>query len=422
MDYTPGISTIIWDVVAEHFDDAAFLWEQWERAFLSANQTATDLSRGTEEQLLAHLDALVIAGPPAAERILLPALNGKAEDSGHVFAAAWTLLQTEHADQSSVVLSAFTTGRDTSERGAMARAIELSGRIDMLPRLLCLVSSTEPTLSSFALDIATGWEEPSHELLTRAFQQQTSLPLLQSAFRALTLYPDQVWLNTITRGLGHDDDDVRLAATKAGLVARSSYIWDVCRRGICRASRYRRLYLALLGLRGDPREWDLAAALLRDPAAHPDLAWALGYWGTPMAVEMCLDLMRDRAIAPVAAESFQLITGCTIDGSREQLPSADTEDSLGDDAELPQVAPEGDLPVPVLSALVDWWEDQRNAFMPGSRYVLGKPVAASTLSAALRVCTMWRRPILALELASLDGGVRTDPRTWARRQLSALRE
>ena len=81
------------------------------------------MEQGPEERLRAHLDALVLGGRPAAEQVLVPALDH--EDPPMVFAAAWSLLASEDGDFDDEVLRAFGAATDDARRVELARALAL---------------------------------------------------------------------------------------------------------------------------------------------------------------------------------------------------------------------------------------------------------------------------------------------------------
>jgi hypothetical protein len=49
-------STVRWDIMTEHLDEAAFLWTQWEHALVSPRYALADVADGPEELIpaLAH--------------------------------------------------------------------------------------------------------------------------------------------------------------------------------------------------------------------------------------------------------------------------------------------------------------------------------------------------------------------------------
>src|SRR5262245_29023441 len=77
---------VLWDVVEEHLDDAAFLFEQWERALVAPDYTLSEVAERLEPRLFAHLDGLEIAGAEVVPRLLEPQLWSELREE--VFVAA----------------------------------------------------------------------------------------------------------------------------------------------------------------------------------------------------------------------------------------------------------------------------------------------------------------------------------------------
>src|SRR5262249_14679432 len=91
--YEPPIR---WDIVEEHLDEAAFLYQLWEQSLRSPKYTLREIAEGPEERMLAHLDGLVVGGSPVAKKLLIPSLES--DEPGVVFAAAYALLASEDGD------------------------------------------------------------------------------------------------------------------------------------------------------------------------------------------------------------------------------------------------------------------------------------------------------------------------------------
>ncbi len=115
---------ILWDVAEQHLREAAFLWTQWERALVAPSGTLDDVIRGPEERLLAHADGLVLAGEPAVERLLVPALEGY--DADNVFAAALALLDGPTKDAFARVMARVEAEPEVAV--AVERALALAHR------------------------------------------------------------------------------------------------------------------------------------------------------------------------------------------------------------------------------------------------------------------------------------------------------
>ncbi len=74
----PLAADVVWDIVEEHLDEAEFGVEQWLRARHSVRVSHRELRARIEPRLVAHLEGLRVAGPVAAQRLLVPLL---AEDT-----------------------------------------------------------------------------------------------------------------------------------------------------------------------------------------------------------------------------------------------------------------------------------------------------------------------------------------------------
>ena len=84
---------ILWDVIEEHLDEAEFLFEMWERAIVAPDYTWHDVERSFGDRLHAHLDAIVIAGEPAARRLLNPGLEDVESEKNRAAACALAFLE-----------------------------------------------------------------------------------------------------------------------------------------------------------------------------------------------------------------------------------------------------------------------------------------------------------------------------------------
>lgn len=128
---------ILWDVVEEHLDEAAFLWTQWERGLHSPLYKLHTLRDRVEERMLAHLDGLVVGGEAVAQRLLYPALTEGL--GGIAFAAAMALLLSGRPEAEEAVCSALATAAPP-QREEIIRALCLGPSPSRQARLLGLIS------------------------------------------------------------------------------------------------------------------------------------------------------------------------------------------------------------------------------------------------------------------------------------------
>ena len=161
----------------------------------------------------------------------------------------------------------------------------------------------------------------------------------------------------------------------------------------------------LASVNGDKRLGVLAAGIIGDPALAE---WLLGEMASP-------------AVARPAGAAFCLMTGCDLrrnDLDADRPPAApDPEvvppDESVSDGATTQEAPrlddsslaeesDDDLAWPDLVKLPRWWDSNRHAFVPGTRYLSGLPIRQAEMVHVLRQGNQQQRAAAALELALLD--------------------
>ena len=418
---------VAWDVYEEHFDEASFLWRGWEEALVAANYTLGDVTVGPEARLLAHLDGLVLGGRPVAERMLLPALA--ADEPEPITVAAWVLAQAEGnpaaggegADYQEAIIAALTVAEPPA-RAAIARALRLAPRTD-LSRVARLWQTGSPEMRVLAFELLhasePSWAREKIDALLRSGDSAARA----AGLRALRAAPDPALRNLIEQALQDEVQEVRHQAVTTGIVHGVPAAWDQCRVVALRGGETARLPLALLATSSSPKDRGIVAAFTRDPKVKRHAVWALGFAGDREAVDLLVEALADEEVAKVAAEAISASTGIAIAGAlatRGETEGPGTGD-LADDAPPPIVRTEDDLLPPNPAAVTEWWQQERTRFAPGVRHILGQPRTPQAMRAGLETATMWRREVLALELAAATGsGVAVDVRAWTRDQRRAL--
>ncbi|HEX5748771.1 MAG TPA: TIGR02270 family protein [Archangium sp.] len=414
------MSHLLMDVLEEHLDEAAFLWLQWERSLVAPHFVLHEVA-GLEERLLAHVDGLVIGGAPAADKLLIPALEAQ-EDVERVTAAAYTLLGSEDPSLAGTVRTALESASPEA-LPAFQRALELRG-FDALPSWLStLLKQEEPARLALALEVlATHGVDPGPVLpdLLRHEEPHVAAAALRVAARLRYPLDRQV----LQAGLTSSVSALRDSAIIAGLQKGHRAAWTACQAAVDSKAPEPRLPALVLALSGDAREVERLKRLLEEPHHRPDALWALGFSGQPAAAELCLPWMEDEATSHLAAESFCAITGLSLEGrlvsprtEEEPLPPLE-EEAL--EVELTP-RPEDDLPRPVASEVLAWWKESRKNFEPDRRYLHGRPFGTEALLESLQTAPMRRRHALALDLALRSRGeLRVPTRAFTPYQWKAL--
>lgn len=388
-------SAVLWDVLEEHLDEAAFLWARRLRCSRAADHSLHEVERGPERRLLAHIHGLAVAGETAARRLLLPMLReGDAASAG---AAALALLQRRDDYSLDAVLAALADAPAAPYRGIL-QALQLTDRPNLTRQLPRLLGDRSPALYTAALQICVAQgKDPGEALLALLDDEDPQVRTV--ALRAARFAPRREIQGAVYRALAAEEVAVQAAAVETGLILGQQAAWTACCDLVQRPGATGRLALSWMALLGDGLGMRRTSALLADGGRHRDLLWALGFDGTVGAAAQCVAAMDDPAQARLAAESFCLITGFALCRARGTARTPEE-----DDDEPRPWDPEQDLPHPDVAAVRSLWEQHRGSFRQDERYLLGVPHGKESLLHALAAAPMWRRPILALDLAMRTGG------------------
>ncbi len=412
---TPREPTIFWDVIEEHLDEAEFLWGQWERGLDAPNLSLDELGERDEERLLAHVDGLVVAGPPAAARLLLPALDHPEPDRA---AAAAFALTTSGEGGLDAVLAAVT--RVPAARHApLLRALSLSERPEIDARLGPWLGAEAPELRAAALSIlAFHGVEPGRAL--GKIRADDAPALVQAGVVAARNGRSRALQQLAGEAITSPAPALRDEAIRTGLILGFSAAWEACRRLVTSGDPSSAGLLSLAAMVGGAAERQAVHEALTVPSLERAAIEALAHAGTVAAAEACLVRLADPRFAPLAGAAFWTITGLPL---RVPLVSRRGREIDGDppDADLARLSREATFPRLDPPSVEAWWADNGARFDPEARYLFGEPLRIDTSLAALRRGPMSRRGSLALEVAIRSRGRHTvETRAFTARQRTEL--
>lgn len=410
---------ILWDVVEEHFDEATFLFDQFESLLHHPMLTLADLERTVESRLLAHLDGLVVGGPLVAERLLIPALTQIGEDGAARITAAALALIFGHLH--APVCAALLTENDTIQR-AVQRACVLVRSAEVESWALDAFSRSQSTRARAVLMPLIGAQLDERTLAHCLDSDDPSL--VATAAQVISRGAAKNFAPKILQLLRHEDLRVQDAALMAGLV------W-----GLPQASTT--LHQRALGPEANA---DLMAlyAMLTHPSPHPALIdllsrpthrnaalFALGFCGSPDVVPVLIDQIKqtqdsDPLAAKFAMQSIALITGMDLNDDAYAMPKAPSDEDAQDDettAALPPLEeenlaasllgpPEELLPLPSAHGIDRFWQGAQTVRSGRERFLRGKPLNEQASMDALQHGPLRIRHVLAQVLAIRTSGER----------------
>lgn len=420
------MSLILEDIVEEHAEEAAFLWQQREAAVRAPDFDLEEIAEA-DERVEAHLDGLRVAGKAGWD-------IGKElgwELGGEYFTAmsqaifhgntAWVAevlgAAEDNPDALRGIVSAFGWTDPRQLRGLVKQLLETRNPLGRQVGIAaCAIHRVHPgpTLGSSLNETASG-------LRARALKAVGELG-------ATDLLPQ------VVRDLEHEHDECRFwAAWSAGLLGHADAIRIL--RLFAEVDNPRRRQALELVVRLMPA--DTAFGWLRSLGGdRQQLRWALigaGVHGDPAWLEPLMGQFGNEDVARVAGESFQMITGLNI--FRESLevleevevvpdpPEGEEREGWDDDDDDDEPAFEEDvgLVVPDPEKMAAWFESHRARFTPGTRFFCGEPLSSDQSARILAAGQQRQRRNAALEqVIASPGSLLFETRAPGRRQQAAL--
>lgn len=398
----------LWDIVEEHLDEAEFLWGMWEHSLVAPNYTLDEVADGPETRLTAHIDGLVVNGPLVARKMLIPALED--EEPDRVSAAAAALL---HGPRGSGGLDAvFEAMRELPEqRSPIVRALCCAAAPELLTRVHGLLLDEDTGLVAAAAEILAFHFQPLGDTLGLLLASE-AVDARVVALRAIVneLEPGR-FMRAVQAGLSDADPRVVDAAIETGVRLRFAAAWERARTRADEADGNGAALL--LALRGEVSDQEFLLRALGDRKRRLAALWALGFLGTPKAVEASLEWLEDDTAGQLAGEVFTAVTGIDLEEAEMSLPVDEDEEAL-------ESRPEDDLPRPNPMVVLQSWMKLRGGFSEGQRYIRGAVRSPSSLLAALTDGQMRRRPTHLLDL-ELHTAAKDRPRLQVRAPTSRQR-
>lgn len=123
--------------------------------------------------------------------------------------------------------------------------------------------------------------------------------------------------------------------------------------------------------------------------------------GDPACLDWVIDQAREPASARIAGYTFHTITGLTLPEAKEPPGWADSVDESDDELLLESDGYDSTLPWPTVADIEKIWNQNRNMYRSGERYILGSQLKQAFLQRVYRHGNQHHRLAAALELGKL---------------------
>lgn len=414
---------LLWDVIEEHFDEATYGAAQLVRVLLSPLRNLADLARYPEQRLLAHIDALLVAGDAARARLLVPALEeADPGDPARTSVAAWAVMEAGAFEALAPALS----HADGAVRAAVGDAARWTSHPNFDGWLSTALKHDDPALRLGLLELAIARQYAPERLLE--WLQADDPALIEVAARAALFAPGATYLSVMRYLLEQGPPSTRDPALLACASWEPRIALHASERWALDAAQPSAVATQLYALLGGHAEHQRLTALLQTRTALHSVLAALALSGNVTITDAVLPSLhgKDERAAKLAAQTLALLYGLDLNDaqfdatpprqpseSTDELPAAEAdaeaaaslppleEDDL--DADLTP-APVDELPPPNAEAIERFCSARAAGLKGGKRVLCGAPLGAPNLALVFAQGPLGWRHMLAVSLGVLTRG------------------
>jgi uncharacterized protein (TIGR02270 family) len=396
-------------VVAQHAENAAFLWTQRDRAVHAPNYSLRDLA-DLDERVEANLDGLRVAWE-AGWKLCDKALENPGR--GEVFAASVLALGSEKEERIQKVLAIGAT--DPALEQAVISALGWLSFNQIKEIIKTLMSSEKSEFRRIAIGAYAVHRTDPGEML-KAGLSDSQARVRTRALRAAGELGRKDLLPTLRQAMDDQERSCRFWATwsVARLGDRTPAIFAKLREYVENNSEYAGVALAMVLRCMEWKETTQWRHRLREnPTTLRAAVMGIGILGDPALVPELISYMENKHMSRIAGESFSMITGvdlayADLDCDQPKEPEKGKgggkvgNEFVEEDEEKEEEVkepPDDNLPWPNPELVGKWWHEHRQEFEMGKRYLRGKPLILSALQEVLEKGNQRQREAAALERA-----------------------
>jgi uncharacterized protein (TIGR02270 family) len=405
-------------VLIAHAEDAAFLWLTRDNAVRAPHYLLKDLAK-LDDRVEAHIDGLRVAGDAGWEL----ALKGLTHpEAGEYFVAMVLALESGRKERIAEVVE--RAGAEGPLRGIVSALGWVDWEIAK-PAVGGLIAADDPRRRAIGIAACAITRTDPGVHLGAALAHAD--PVLRArACRAAGELGRRDLLGGMVSLLAAEDDNLRFCAVWSASLLDDPRGFAPLWKFIGTAGWQRAAAALAVLLRALPaaQAQDWLRTLGRDPAQRRAAIAGIGVYGDPTYVSWLIQQMDDLKLTRIAGEAFSMITGADLAYiDLDRRPPEGVETGPNDDPADPDVAldPDNWLPWPDPERVAKWWAAQKSGYTPGTRYLLGKPIAPEWLADVLRNGKQRQRAAAALELAIRGGGMLFETRARGDKQQRLLK-
>lgn len=378
------------DILAEHAEEASFLWHLRGTAVAGTAHDRESLA-DLDDRILAHLDGLLIGDERGwAYGVALQASQPRPAEA---FPMAWLALVVDAPDRRKALRAALEANPSVAPAVASAVAwLPDSARAAAVPWLwtwgdLGRLAALEGSVAVRAVDPG---------LIQAAFADAS--PAVRAlALRAIGACGQRDGLDHCRRRLGGDPVEVAAAAWSLGLLEGQAL--DHL-EAIAKHDAAARAVLLRRSPAARARAWSSAVLRPRDEITaaveRADIS----------AIGRLLDALDDPLLARQAGWAISALSGA--DAARDGLlgqPLSGADEGPSDDPADPRVALDADRDLPWLdqARARDWWSGRQATLTTEGRILVGEPITVESCRLLLDGAAQPLRRCAAFEIAVLTG-------------------
>jgi len=387
------------DIIEEHAEEAAFLWQQRAAAVDAPDYDIEELAEA-DERVEAHLDALRIGGQDSWE--ICKELGW--DLAGEYFTAmsiAIGLGKQEFVDE---VLGA-AEGDNDATRGVISALGWVEPRkLQGLVKTLLVDKSVHRRL--IGIGACAIHRVPANSYLEKALQESDEV-MLARALKAVGELGNANLLPMVQKHFEHADDACRFQAVRSAVMLGDRSALEILLLFAGTENLYQRKAIEVALRAMEPtvaKDW--IRSLATDKTQLRYALIASGAQGDPAYLPALMRQFDNKEVARVAGEAFEIITGLNIfRESLEIIPEVPVVQETGDEDEDDEELGEDEgLVLPDPEKMSHWFEANKGQFKAGLRYLCGQPVSPEHCSRVLLTGQQRQRRAAAIELVLAKPG------------------